>query len=104
MSPNVRLRRDERHLQILDAALEAARQQGHYKLVERTHISDAAGVSAGLVSHYLGDMNRVRDAIVQHAIDCTDLRVLAQALLAGHPVALAAPEALKRKVAGLIGR
>jgi hypothetical protein len=49
-------------------------------------------------------MNGVRDAIVQHAIDRKDLRILAQALLAGHPVALTAPETLKRKAAKLIGR
>jgi AcrR family transcriptional regulator len=104
MSPNVRLGRDERHLQILNAALTVARQQGHYKLVERAHISEAAEVSPGLVSYYLGDMNGVRAAIVQHAIDCKDLKVLKQALLAGHPVALGAPEALKRKVAKSLGR
>jgi hypothetical protein len=55
------------------------------------------------VSHYLGNSEQMQDVIVQYAIHVGDARVLAPALLAGHPSARKAPEELKQKAARLIG-
>jgi AcrR family transcriptional regulator len=103
MAPIIRLNRDERYRQILDAALEAARQRGSYQLVRRADVARIAGSSPALVSHYLGNSEQMQDVIVQYAIHVGDARVLAPALLAGHPSAHGAPEALKQEAARLIG-
>jgi AcrR family transcriptional regulator len=99
----MRLNRDVRYRQILDAALEAARQRGDYRLVRRIDVAEVADVSPALVSYYLGSAEEMQDVIVQYAIHVGDARVLVPALLADHPSARKAPEALKQKAARLIG-
>jgi hypothetical protein len=62
-----------------------------------------ADVSPALVSYYLGTTEEMQDVIVQYAIHVGDARVLAPALLSGHPSASGAPEKLKQEAARLIG-
>jgi AcrR family transcriptional regulator len=103
MAPILRLNRDVRYKQILDAALKAAKQRGSYQLVRRSDVAEIADVSPALVSYYLGNAEEMQDVIVQYAIHVGDARVLAPALLARHRSARKAPEALKQKAARLIG-
>ncbi len=57
-----RMTPDARKAAILEAALVAAKRHGLARLT-RDHVADAAGVSAGLVSARLGDMDRVKQAV-----------------------------------------
>lgn len=102
MSPVTRLNPIERRVQILNAALEAARERQGYKHVERRDIAERIGVSLSLVSYYLGDVDTMRAAILAHAVATGAADVLLYGLVDRHPVAMGAPERLKREATGLI--
>jgi AcrR family transcriptional regulator len=69
---------------ITKAALSLAVKQG-YRLVRRDDVAEKAGVSIGLVTHYFGGMEGLRDAIVKQALASNNLQVMAEALVAQHP-------------------
>lgn len=71
--------------EILLAALDCARDIGYNKMT-RADIAQYAGCSESIVSHYLGSMPEVRDAVVQVAISTYDWQVALQAVLLGHPL------------------
>ena len=69
---------------IAKAGLALAAKQG-YRLVRRDDVAEKAGVSIGLVTHYFGGMEGLREAIVNQAIESNNMAVLAEALVAQHP-------------------
>lgn len=89
-----RLYPEERHDRLLLAALELARTVG-YMRVTLEGIARQAGVTHGLVTHYLGRIDDVRDMLVQLAVDTEVVEVVAQGLAARHPAALAASTELQ---------
>ena len=68
-----------------------------YCHVTRQQIALEAGVSTGLVSHYLGDMDELKKSLIKEAIRVDDRDVLAQGLALKDPVALDAPFEQKQK-------
>lgn len=86
---------------ILAAAYRTAEQYG-LAAVTRPIVSRAAGISLGGVSSYPGGMDGLRAAVVARMIERADVKLLAQALAAGHPGALAAPAKLREAAGRLI--
>jgi hypothetical protein len=81
---------------IIEAAIMLA-QQFNYKDISRAEIAALARVKAeSLVSFHFGDMDEVRNMIMQQAVDRRILSIVAQGLLDKHPVAMDAPRELKR--------
>lgn len=97
----------DRDTTILDAAARLARERG-YRNITRAMLADATGYSAGSISNFgrtsicnttqpagTDNMSRIRDALMARAVEDGDLDVIAQGLADRHPVALAAPVALR---------
>ena len=94
----MKVRRGEeiRKSEILEAALELARDVG-YQQITRDALAAKAECSTGLITTYFGTMNHLRRAIISAAILHQDLQVLAQGLAANESKAHNAPESLKRE-------
>lgn len=96
----------ERDTAILTAATELATLHGLAGFT-RGQVADRARLSPAGVSNFgrsritngpqgtRGVLDRIRDAVVTRAVTDGDLTVLAVALAARHPIALAAPAALR---------
>lgn len=85
----------ERKTQLLEHGIKLAEKHG-YGHVSRKQIGDAAGVSEGLLSLHFGTMTAFRKALMLHAVTTKNMRVIAQGLIAKHPVAVRAPRELKQ--------
>lgn len=86
----------DREYALLECALKLAASEGLYRMT-REHLANRAGVSAGLVSLYLGAMPQLRQRVLREAIKREILPVIADALAAHDKTALRAPPMLKRK-------
>jgi hypothetical protein len=80
------LRRD----QILGVALTMA-SGSHYMRITRDEVARTAGVAAGSVTRYFGDMTTLRAAVLRAAVDTGAVDIVAQGILERDPVALGAP-------------
>lgn len=80
--------------QLLLVAVDLAKREG-YTNVTRAAISEAAGVSEALVSHYFGGMNDMKEAIMQEAVQNGVIEIIAQGLGAGDPLARLATDEVK---------
>jgi len=85
---------------LVDAGIEAAKIIDYEKLT-RMDIARLAGCSPGLVSFYLGDMETVRALIMREAVERKVPEIVARGILDGHPEALDAGPALRKKCAAL---
>jgi len=54
-----------------------------FESLTRAELADASGISGPAIEHHFGDMISVRRALVQHAVEHNEARVLLQALAAG---------------------
>ena len=93
-----RLTKEARVQELLEVALKLAVRKGFNK-VDRVGVADAAKCSVALVSHHLGNANDLPDLVMAFAIEKRNLRVIAQGLSFRHPLALAAPEDLRKRAA-----
>ena len=93
-----RLPPSDRKAALLAAALKLA-GKGHYAQLTRAEIAQAAGVSPGLVSTYLGTMPDMRRTLMRHAVASGDLVVIGQGLSAGDRHARKAPADLRAAAA-----
>lgn len=87
--------------QLLLVAVDLAKRDG-YANVTRAAISELAGVSEALVSHYFGGMNDMKEAIMREAVDHGVIEIVAQGLGAGDPLARLAPESVKQEAIQLM--
>jgi len=90
----------ERKRRLLDAAMPLAEQHG-FQTVSRAMVAAAAGVSEALLSRYWSAPD-FRTAMMERAVATANLTVLAQGLIARHPVAMAAPLGLRHAAAAAI--
>lgn len=90
-----KLKPKDRKAQILAVALAQAATCG-YQNIERQKIADAAGVSPGLVSKYLGSMPEIKRRVMRAAIHTGCLPVVAQGLAMRDRQAMRASGALQR--------
>lgn len=94
---------DVRREQILAAALSLAENTSvGFERITRDGVAQAAGVSAGTVNVYFRDMPTLRSELMRYAVSKANIRVVAQGLLAKHPEALRAPQALRSLAAGSV--
>lgn len=90
--------------QILATAVEIAHTLG-YQGVHRWRIAKRLKCSEGVVSYHFKTMPKLRDAIIAHAIETEDYKIIVQAFASRHPLALKAPEDLiRRAMSGRLGR
>lgn len=97
------VQRDER---ILSAAIDLA-THGGLTAFSRGDLARSSGLSPAGVSNYgrsritngpqgtAGVLDRIRDDVMRHAVMAGDLTLLAMGLASRHPIALAAPDALR---------
>lgn len=97
-----KLEAQQRRAQILAAALKTAKRTG-YQRMTREVIARAAGVSEGLVTHYLGTMTEMRRIVMREAVACEDLEVIAQGIIARDRHALKATPALQTRALSCFG-
>lgn len=99
--PRCRLDADIRKQQIIDAAMLEALERGFARLT-CAGIARRAGVSPGLVAHYLGRETDIRRVVMRTAIKRDELKILAQGLAVGDPTARRAPPEKKAQAAQFI--
>lgn len=92
---------DVRREQILEAALTLATAAG-FDRITRDKVAAAASCSQGLVNMYFQNMAGLRNELMKFAVKRSDVTVVAQGLLARHPEALKAPQALRSLAAGQV--
>lgn len=91
---------EKRKQEILDAAVEIARETGYLK-IKRRDIVKYTGVSQGLIRHYYRSMDTLRDAIMGEAVRLQLPDLILQGLAAKDPIAHGAPTDLRtRALAG----
>lgn len=88
-----------RRAELLAAALPLAAQHG-YDRISRAMVAEAAGVAPTLINFYFRHMSVFRSELIAWAIRHSQVDVVAQAMLAGHPAAATVPAALRQAVAG----
>lgn len=79
---------------ILSAAMQVANLQ-RYNKVSREDIAKRAGVAESLVSYYFKSMKKLRDAMVERAVETDNLKLIGQALADKHPIAKRATKAVR---------
>lgn len=86
---------NKRKNKIIVTAMEHARAHS-YLTLKRTEVAEAAGVAVSLVSHHFGDIAGLRDEVMRRAVAESDLVIIAQGLTNRDPIAIDAPEPIKR--------
>lgn len=96
-----RLSKDVRKDHILRVALKLAKEYG-YTSVTRNVLSERAGVSAGLVTHYFSSMVQLKRALMRAAVEHEIPEIVAQGLAMGDKNAQKAPAELKALAATVL--
>ena len=79
---------------ILIAACDMAAEMG-IDNIRRDAVAKHAGFSIGAVTTHFGNMDGLRQAIMQHAIKTERLDIIAMGLANSDPIAIKAPKELK---------
>jgi AcrR family transcriptional regulator len=86
----------DRKRQLVTTATQLAERTGYQK-VTRESLAKRARCSEALITFHFGSMDRLRTAMMRHAVENSILPVIAQGLAANDPHAKKAPEDLKRR-------
>ena len=81
---------------ILDTAYKMAQRDG-FAAITRDGVAAEAGVAMGSVNHHYGNMQVLRDAVMQRAVEEEQLELIAQGMAMGDNVAKTAPLALRKR-------
>jgi AcrR family transcriptional regulator len=81
---------------ILDAAIDMALEVG-FNNVRRDAVAQRAGCATGMVNYVYKNMDGLRTAIMEEAIESEHISIIAQGLAQGDPTAMSAPARLKSK-------
>lgn len=71
--------------------------------VTREAVAEVAGVSPASVSHHFGSISEFRSLLMQTAVDRGVIKAVAWGLVAGDPLAMNAPENLRRAAIRSLG-
>ena len=85
---------EERKRQILDAAVEVAREHGYIKMT-REQVTSRIGVSPSLIRKYYITLLDLQDAVMREAVRLGIPEIVLQGLAAKDPIAHGAPASLK---------
>jgi len=83
-----RFKPSQRRAQLIAAGAELVENVNLYKVTLST-LAIACDCSGGTVAHYFGSLDGWRDAVIADAIQYERLKVIAQAVVARDPAALA---------------
>jgi AcrR family transcriptional regulator len=81
---------------LLDTARAQAEKIGYTNLT-RDGVAAAAGLAAGTLNFYFETMAGLRAELMRQAVKERHLRIIAQGVIARHPVALRAPKELRAR-------
>lgn len=94
MSKRDYLTKEERTAHITGVAFLMAKNYGLSSL-SRDDIAHAAGAATGSVTYCFGNMSGLKDAVIRKAIECEELRIIAEGIIADNKIALSAPARLR---------
>ena len=86
---------------LLEVAVELASKKD-YLDVTRREIGLEANVAQSLVHHYFGTMDALRDEIVQAAVDKSIVKIIAYAMVHGHPAVEGASDVARGEAAKIL--
>jgi AcrR family transcriptional regulator len=92
-----RLKPEARSREILTAALALAENVGLQNM-KRNTVAEKSKAANGSINHYFGDMDGLRTAVVEFAIEEENLAVLAEAIATRHPAIESIPPKLRARV------
>lgn len=92
---------DSRRAALLDAAVLAAREVG-YMSITAHRVAGIANCSHGLVFVYFKNMENLRRAVMQHAVDTEDAEVVLQGIITKSHIAMRAPRHVKDAARSLL--
>jgi DNA-binding transcriptional regulator YbjK len=87
-----------RRAAILESAIVVAEQIDGWGAITREAIAEQARVSPGLVSHVLGDMDFIKDQVMEAAVKREIVSIVTEGLALGNTEALKASKALRAKI------
>lgn len=91
-----------RKQQLMNAATELSVEKGFLALT-RESVAEHAGVSVALVSRYFHTMEQLKDSVMLDAVRHELLGIIAEGLAVRHPLAMAAPAAVRIAAAQKLG-
>ena len=83
-----------RRQEILDAAVELARENGYLKMTH-SHVAGRVEVSPSLIRKYYEDKSKLREAVMVEAVRLEIIEIVLQGLAAKDPIAHSAPAGLR---------
>lgn len=92
----MRMSSEERKLQILEHAMRLSEKKG-FTGFSAPEIAKSVGCGHPLIFHHFGNMEALRADLMRKAVETENLLVIAQGLVARNPIAVAAPESLKKQ-------
>lgn len=92
-----KVRRD----QIMNAAVKIALDKGYYNIT-RLEVANAAGISEGSVSIHFGTMNKLKRALMRHAVKNGIFEIVAQGIAANDKHALKVSKDFKNKALSIL--
>lgn len=87
---------EDRKLQILQHAMKLSEING-FTGFSSLDIAKSVGIGHPLIFHHFGNMANLRGDLMRLAVSTKNMLVIAQGLVARNPIALAAPESLKKQ-------
>lgn len=91
-----RLSVEDRKLQILQHAMRLSEIHG-FTGFSAPDIARSIGCGHPLIFYHFGNMDNLRADLMRLAVSTKNMLVLAQGIVARNPIALAAPESLKKQ-------
>lgn len=89
-------KRDALCEQVIDRYLDLAEKRP-YDRISRDDIVEGMDMVRSNINHLFGSVPALRDQMMERAVATERLRIIATGLERGHPIAKAAPEALKKR-------
>lgn len=90
-----------RKKQILDAAIKLSVKIG-YSSITRDAVAAHANISSSLIANYFPTMHDLKTSVIITAVLQGQVEIIAQGLSLNDPVALSAPERLRKRAAKFI--
>lgn len=87
---------EDRKLQVLQHAMKLSEING-FTGFSSLDIAKSVGIGHPLIFHHFGTMANLRADLMRLAVKTQNMLVLAQGIVARNPIAVAAPESLKRQ-------
>lgn len=87
---------------ILDSAIKCAEETSLTQFTI-SEVAKSAGCTVGLIIHHYKSIEALRQMVMQSAADNQNLKIIAQGLAVGHPIARELPQELKFRAAATLG-